>query len=212
MFLPNAVCILFLLTLVPSLGFIPRLLQRAPLTCSSSIKNEPLDDTTTPKIGRPLISWIQKSAAALCISSSLSFAALPALAASPATWDSNVMVERIKEPSKDAEGPKVGEMVAIRFTGSYNGNTFDDTFKTDQPYFYRAGVGLIVKGLDDAIVNMKVGEKLGLTFSGDLGFANGKPSSPGKPRIPPGATIQYVVELVDLPGKGDPDALILDDI
>jgi hypothetical protein len=34
-------------------------------------------------------------------------------------------------------------------------------------------------------------------------------SSPGKPRIPPRAAVEYEVELVDLPGKGE--EFILDD-
>ena len=130
----------------------------------------------------------------------------------PTSWDNNVQYEQIKPPKPLGEVPKVGEMVAIRFSGEYNGNSFDNTFQNEQPYFYRAGVGLIVKGLDDAIVHMKEGEILKLKFSGDLGFANGKPSSPGKPKIPKNAELQYVVELESLPGRGDPDALILDDI
>jgi len=98
-------------------------------------------------------------------------------------------------------------MVAIKFTGSFKGQVFDDV---QQPYYLRAGGGNVVRGLDEALTHMKLGEKLSLSFSGDLGFVNGKPSSPGKARIPPGAQLDFVVEVVDIPGKGDPDALILD--
>jgi len=131
-------------------------------------------------------------------------------AMAPSSWDPNVQIETLIAPKADAKSPKVGDMVAVRFRGSFNGNTFDDTFKTDQPYFYRTGVGLILKGLDDTIVNMKEGEKVAVSFGGDLAFPNGKPSSPGKPRIPAGATLSYEVLLEALPGQGDPDALILD--
>lgn len=133
-------------------------------------------------------------------------------AKSPAQWDAKVQVEQLKAPVKDAIGPKVGDMVAIRFVGSYQGKVFDDTMSADLPYFYRAGAGLIVKGLDDAVVHMKLGEKLALSFGGDLAFEKGRPSSAGKARIPPGATIDYEVELVDLPGTADEDSMILDEL
>ena len=61
-------------------------------------------------------------------------------------------------------------------------------------------------------MHMKEGERLTVQFGGDLSFPNGKPSSPGKPRIPPGARLDYEVLLESLPGQGDPDALILDDL
>jgi len=55
----------------------------------------------------------------------------------PAPWSSDVQYEVLKQSPKDALQPKVGDLVAIRFKGSYKGSDFDDTFKTDQPYFYR---------------------------------------------------------------------------
>ena len=67
-----------------------------------------------------------------------------------------------------------------------------------------------MKGLDDAIPNMHEGEKLHLQFGGDLAFGSkGRPSAPGKPRIPPNAVIDYVVQLVQVPGTGDD--MIVDD-
>eukprot|EP01041_Mallomonas_annulata_P009547 gene9547-19846_t len=117
-------------------------------------------------------------------------------------WTSGVKYTVVK--SGTGASPKVGDMVSIRFRGSYKGNVFDDTFSTSEPYLYRAGLGSIVKGLDDTIIHMKVGDRLKLQFGGDLAFGSkGKASSPGKPRIPPMAEIDYEVELVELPGYGD---------
>ena len=42
---------------------------------------------------------------------------------------------------------------------------------------------------------MKVGDRWKLSFGGSLGFENGKPSAPGKPRIPPNADIDYEVHI-----------------
>jgi FKBP-type peptidyl-prolyl cis-trans isomerase len=120
----------------------------------------------------------------------------------PAPWDSNIKYEVIKKGQTDKK-VKVGEIAVIRFKGSYKGSAFDDTFSTDQPYFYRAGVGLIVKGLDDSVVQMNVGDRWRLAFGGSYAFEKGKPSAPGKPRIPPNADIEYEVELEDIPGIAD---------
>lgn len=45
----------------------------------------------------------------------------------------------------DGPQPNVGDLIAIRFRGSYNGVVFDDIFKTSEPYFYRLGSGSILK-------------------------------------------------------------------
>ena len=120
----------------------------------------------------------------------------------PAPWDDKVQYEVLKS-NPSAAKPKVGEIVAIRFKASFKGVEFDNTFQTADPYFYRAGVGLIVKGLDDAVATMHVGDRYNLKFSGDRSFEKGKPSSPGKPRIPPGGEVEYEVELTELPSAAE---------
>jgi len=120
----------------------------------------------------------------------------------PSSWDPTVKYEVLKG-NPGGQKTEVGDMVAIRFKGSYQGNVFDDTFVTEQPYFYRAGVGLILKGIDDAVVNMHIGERYHILFSGENSFLKQKPSAPGKPRIPAGAELDYEVELVELPGSSE---------
>ena len=113
------------------------------------------------------------------------------------------MIETWRKTLRDENKPKVGDMV-VRFKGSYKGNEFDNTYETATPYLYRAGVGNILAGLDETIVNMHVGEKLSVSFGGELGFGQkGRASAPGKPRIPPNAVIDYEVTLESLPGVGD---------
>ena len=86
---------------------------------------------------------------------------------SSAPWDSNIQYAVVKQAPADSPMPKEGDLVAVRFQGKYKGIVFDDTFKTEEPYFFRAGVGLVVKGLDESIINMHVGDRLQLQFSGD---------------------------------------------
>ena len=81
---------------------------------------------------------------------------------------------------------------------------FLSTYKTELPYTYRAGVGTVLPGLDETVINMHVGDTYAVSFGGDLGFGQkGRPSAPGKPRIPPNAEIDYEVTLERLPGVGE---------
>eukprot|EP00601_Ochromonadales_sp_CCMP2298_P027646 CAMPEP_0173294086 /NCGR_PEP_ID=MMETSP1143-20121109/13675_1 /TAXON_ID=483371 /ORGANISM="non described non described, Strain CCMP2298" /LENGTH=165 /DNA_ID=CAMNT_0014233719 /DNA_START=144 /DNA_END=641 /DNA_ORIENTATION=+ len=119
----------------------------------------------------------------------------------PTPWDSTVRYEVLQSNPSGAI-PKVGENVAIRFRGSYKGTEFDNTMKADNPYFVRAGAGILLKGLDDAVPNMHVGDRYHLVFGGDLAFgAKGRSSSPGKPRIPPMADVDFEVVLESIPGS-----------
>jgi len=145
-----------------------------------------------------------KKTVAASIGLSLLIPAFPALAddsnLKPSAWNPKILVETLKKPTGDV-AVKVGENVGIRFRASYKGQTIDDTFKTEQPYLFRAGVGLVVPGLDETVVQMKLGERLHVQFPGELGFGDkGIKSSPGKPRIPPNAELDYEVELVEMPG------------
>lgn len=121
----------------------------------------------------------------------------------PAPWDANVQYEQLVSNPKGAM-PKVGDLIAVRFIASYNGVPFDDCFKTADPYYFRAGVGYVVKGLDNAVIHMHEGDRVHLKFGGDLAFGpQGRPSAPGRPRIPPNAAIEYDVLLEKVPGTGD---------
>ena len=148
---------------------------------------------------------IRKVGVGAAVAASLTLPEIAMAEMKPAPWNSGVMIEQIQAgKSGDDNKPKVGDMVEVRFKGSYKGNEFDNTYKTEMPYLYRAGVGNILPGLDETIVNMHVGEKLAVSFGGDLAFGQkGRPSAPGKPRIPPNAVIDYEVTLESLPGIGD---------
>ncbi|GAB5029951.1 peptidyl-prolyl cis-trans isomerase fkbp16 [Nannochloropsis oceanica] len=98
--------------------------------------------------------------------------------------------------------PKVGELAAIRFTGAYKGNVFDDLYKTKEPLYFRVGGNTLLKGIEEAVKVMKVGDRWKLTIPGELAFgAKGRSASPGKPRIPPMAAVEYDLTLVALPGR-----------
>mmetsp|Transcript_22379 Transcript_22379/g.53622 ORF Transcript_22379/g.53622 Transcript_22379/m.53622 type:complete len:200 (+) Transcript_22379:3-602(+) len=100
--------------------------------------------------------------------------------------------------------PRVGDLVAIRFTASFNGREFDNTFKTANSYYYRVGSENVIAGLDQAVQMMRVGDKWDLKIPASLAFGEkGIKASPGKPKIPGGAEIDYTVFLETFPGAED---------
>ena len=53
-----------------------------------------------------------------------------------------------------------GKMVKIHYTGSFDdGEVFDTSRLSGEPLEFECGSGMVIKGFDDAVRNMEVGEK-----------------------------------------------------
>ena len=120
------------------------------------------------------------------------------------TLPSGVKYEVVK--SGKGPAPSVGELAGIRFKAvvKENGNKIDDIFDTTEPYYTRVGSGGLIKGVEEVLPKMRVGDRWIITVPGNLAFGSkGRPASAGKPRIPSDATIIFEVEMVGLPGKED---------
>ena len=63
-----------------------------------------------------------------------------------------------------------------------------------QPFSFKLGAGLVIKGWDQGLVGMKVGEKRKLTIPPDLAY--GDAGAGGV--IPPGATLIFEVEMLKI--------------
>ena len=99
---------------------------------------------------------------------------------------------------------KIGDLVAIRFKAMYKETVIDDCFKTPNAYYYRVGSENVIRGLDLAVQNMRVGDRWALKVPSNLAFGDkGVKPSPGKPRIPGGATLDYEVFFEIYPGAED---------
>src|SRR5665213_106710 len=94
---------------------------------------------------------------------------------------------------------KNGDTLVMNYTGRLeNGTVFDSNvdpkFGHVQPFEFKLGAGMVIKGWDEGLVGMKVGEKKTLTITPDKGYgATGMP-----PAIPPNATLIFDVELVGI--------------
>lgn len=93
-----------------------------------------------------------------------------------------------------------GDNVFVHYTGKLqDGTKFDSSVDRGQPFNFILGAGMVIKGWDEGILGMKVGEKKTLTIPSEKGYgALGVPDNKGGYIIPPNATLVFDVELVDI--------------
>ncbi|MGV3755125.1 MAG: peptidylprolyl isomerase [Verrucomicrobiota bacterium] len=89
--------------------------------------------------------------------------------------------------------PKPGTNIKAHYTGKLvNGMVFDSSIERGEPIEFPVGTGMVIKGWDEALVDMKKGEKRVLIIPAALGY--GARGAGGV--IPPNATLIFDVELV----------------
>jgi peptidylprolyl isomerase len=98
----------------------------------------------------------------------------------------------------DGPAPQTGDVVAVHYTGTLeDGTEFDSSYGRGEPFAFPLGQGFVIPGWDEGIALMNVGGKARLIIPPELGY--GDAGAGGV--IPPGATLIFDVELVDiLPG------------
>ena len=138
-------------------------------------------------------------------SASLLGLARPVLAADELTTKSGVKYT-VETAGNGGGKPVVGDLIAIRFKCSLQktGQVIDDILGSPEPYYYRVGSGQVLPAVEEAVVMMRSGDKWNLTVPPTLGFGTkGRSASPGKPRVPGDAILDFTLELVAVPGKDE---------
>jgi FKBP-type peptidyl-prolyl cis-trans isomerase FkpA len=99
---------------------------------------------------------------------------------------------------KPGDGPEAKEEqnVFVHYTGwlQSNGKKFDSSLDRGEPIEFPLGHGAVIKGWEEGVLGMKVGEQRQLVIPPKLAYGpEGRP-----PVIPPNSTLIFDVELVRL--------------
>ena len=91
-----------------------------------------------------------------------------------------------------------GDKIKVHYRGTLtDGSVFDSSYDRGDPFEFTLGNGQVIKGWDQGLLGMCVGEKRKLRIPAKMGY--GERGSP--PKIPGGATLVFDTELIAVNGK-----------
>jgi FKBP-type peptidyl-prolyl cis-trans isomerase len=123
--------------------------------------------------------------------------------AAPAPTGNEIMaMEKIDLSPGNGVEIKSGQTALVHYTGwlydaaapENKGKQFDSSVDRNEPFEFPVGGGFVIKGWDEGVVGMKVGGKRRLVIPAEMGY--GSRGAGGV--IPPGATLVFDVELVEI--------------
>lgn len=111
----------------------------------------------------------------------------------------NAMAEELKvEVLQEGSGERVtkkGDTISVHYVGTLtDGTTFDSSIDRGEPFSFVVGSGQVIRGWDEGLLGMKVGEKRRLTIPSEMGYG----SRGAGALIPPNATLVFETELMDI--------------
>lgn len=111
-------------------------------------------------------------------------------------------METIDLVQGDGREARAGDEVSVHYTGwlfdesaaQQRGQRFDTSLERGQPFTFRLGAGRVIRGWDEGVAGMQEGGKRVLMLPAEYGYgARGAGN-----RIPPGASLVFEVELLEV--------------
>ncbi len=89
---------------------------------------------------------------------------------------------------------KAGDTVTMNYTGTLtSGVKFDSSYDRNEPFAFKLGAGQVIKGWDEGVGKLRVGDHAILVIPGKLAYGlRGVPNV-----IPPDATLIFIVEVLN---------------
>jgi FKBP-type peptidyl-prolyl cis-trans isomerase FkpA len=129
-------------------------------------------------------------------------ALIAACGAKPGTAPTSAVtsMQSVELKAGSGEGIVAGKIAVVQYTGwlyeasatDNKGKQFDSSRTQGQPFRFPLGTGQVIKGWDQGVLGMKVGESRRLILPPDLAYGDGGVGGV----IPPGATLIFDIELV----------------
>lgn len=90
-----------------------------------------------------------------------------------------------------------GDSISVHYKGTLasDGSEFDASYNRGQPLTFTVGKGQVIKGWDDGLLDMCIGDKRKLTIPPEFGYGE-RAMGP----IPAGSTLIFETELVGIEG------------
>lgn len=118
------------------------------------------------------------------------------------TTESGIRYQIITPAAETAIQPKTGQQVSVQYTGWLNdndqpGKKFDSSYDRNQPFTFVVGRGQVIKGWDESVLSMKVGEKRRVILPPELAYGSRAVGN----IIPANSTLIFDIEVLDVASK-----------
>ena len=98
----------------------------------------------------------------------------------------------------DGDEAKSGDTVSVHYTGKLEDGTEFDSSVGRAPFSFTIGTGGVIEGWEQGVPGMRVGGRRELTIAPELGYGD----SGAGGVIPPGATLIFEIELLEITSSG----------
>ena len=111
-------------------------------------------------------------------------------------YSAEVTTEHLKQLTCTRRS-QAGDTIEVHYRGTFasDGKQFDASYDRGTPLSFTVGQGQVIKGWDDGLIGMCIGDQRKLTIPPELGYGD-RTMGP----IPGGSTLVFETELVGIAG------------